>query len=91
MKSISENAIPETTITTEQYSVNARQLVAAIMLNATRDYCRTDSEATRNAILKDLRSYYMDFISNGMSVIVANQLEKDYEAIKARIMNEEEL
>lgn len=90
-KTMDEITIPEITITPEQYAVNARQLVATVMLQATRDYCKTGSESNRKAILKDLRSSHMDFVSNGMSVIVAEQLEKNYEAIKARIMNEEEL
>lgn len=85
MKSMDNITIPKTTITPEQYAVNARQLVAAIMLQATRDYCKTNSEKNRNVILKDLRSSSMDFKSNGMSVIIAEQLEKHPDEIKARL------
>ena len=91
MKNMNEITIPETTITPEQYSINARQLVATILLQATRDYCREESEAKRNAMLKDLRSSHMDFVSNGMSIVVAEQLEKNCDEIKTRIINEEEL
>jgi hypothetical protein len=82
--------IPKTTITPEQYAVNARQLAASILLQAVKDYCKTNSETTRKEILKNLRSSRMDFISDGMSIVTAEQLEKNCEAIKARIDNEEE-
>ena len=91
MKDMSEITIPKTTITPEQYAVNARQLVASIMLQATRDYCRSGSESRRNAIVKDLRSPHMDFASNGMSIMVADQLEAHPDEIRARINKEEEL
>ena len=90
MKDMNEITIPETTITPEQYNVNARQLVASILLQGARDYCRSKSEKRRRAILKDLRSSHMNFVSDGMSIIVAEQLEKNGEAIKARISKEEE-
>ena len=91
MKDMHELAIPETTITPEQYSVNARQLVAAILLQATRDYCRTNAESSHKEVIRSLRSSHMDFISNGMSIIVAEQLEKNGDEIKARLIKEEAL
>lgn len=90
MKEMNEITIPATTITDEQYALNARQLVMTIIYNAAKDYCQTTSESKRKAILKDLRSSYMDFASDGMSVITAEQLEKNCDAIKARILKEEE-
>lgn len=90
MKDMSEIIVPETTIAPEQYSYNGRQLVMTILHQAAKDYCRNESESTRKAILKDLRSSYMEFISDGMSVVVAEQLEKNCEAIKARISKEED-
>ena len=90
MKNMSEITIPETTITPEQYAVNARQLVASILLQGVKDYCKTDSEKMQNAILKDLRSSHMDFISDGMSVVTAEQLEKNGSAIRERILKEED-
>lgn len=91
MKSMNEITIPETTITPEQYDYNARQLVATIMLQATRDYCRTKSETKRKTVAKELRSDWMRFITNNTSVVVAEQLEKNYDAIKARLIKEEEV
>ena len=77
--------IPKTTITTDQYAVCARHLAAAIMLQATRDYCKSKSDSKRAAILKDLRSAHMDFLSDGMAVVVAEQLEKHPEEIAERL------
>jgi hypothetical protein len=91
MKSMDQITIPETTITPEQYTVNARQLIASVLLQGVRDYCKADDEPKRKAILKELRSSHMDFVSNGMSIITAEQLEKNCEAIKTRITNEEDL
>lgn len=53
-----------------------RQLVCAIILQAVKDYCaKNTSDKKKDAIIMDLRSPYMDQISNGTSVIVAEQLE----------------
>ena len=61
-----------------------RNLVCAIMMQAARDYLRS-AEKKRELILKDLRSPYMDMLSNGMSIAVAEQLEKHPEEIRARL------
>lgn len=90
MKTMDQITIPETTITPEQYSYNARQLVMTIVHKAVRDYCKSKSEPRRKAILAELRSSYMDSISDGISVIAAEQLENNYDAIKARVLKEEE-
>ena len=88
MKTMDQIIIPATTITDEQYLKNARQLFMTIIHKAVKDYCSSESEARRAAILKELRSKYMDYVSDGMSVIVAEQLEKNYDAIKARVLKE---
>lgn len=62
----------------------ARNLVCAIIMQAVRDYLRSASKK-KTLILKDLRSPYMDMISNGTSVIVAEQLELHPEEIRARL------
>ena len=77
--------MPKSTITDEQYARNVRQLAMAILLQATRDYCRNKSDGNRKAILKDLRSNHMDFVSNGTSIMVADQLEKHPEEIAERL------
>ena len=63
---------------------NIRSLTSAIMLQAVKDFAR-GSAKNRQAILKDLRSKWMDFISDGFSLIVAEQLEKHPEEIIARM------
>ena len=90
METTDEIIIPETTITDEQYVYNARQLFMAVLHKAVRDYCSSSSETRCTAILKDLRSSRMDTLSNGMSIIVAEQLENNYDAIRARVLKEEE-
>lgn len=90
MNPMSEITIPETAITPEGYNTQIRQLSASVLLQAVRDYCRAPSETHRITILNELRSPYMDFLSNGMATVVADQLEKNYEAIKARLAYEEE-
>lgn len=85
MKDMNEITIPKTTITSDQYAANARQLIASVLLQGARDYCKTKSETSRNTILKDLRSSRMDSISDGMSLIVAEQLELHPEEIAERL------
>ena len=63
---------------------NIRELTCAITLQAVRDYFN-GSTAQKKIILKDLRSPYMDMITNGLSVIVAEQLEKHPEEIRERM------
>lgn len=63
-----------------------RELACAIVMQAVRDY--TSKNATRRkrqAILDDLRSEWMDFLSNGTSLLAAEQLEKNPEAIAERL------
>lgn len=85
MKPMNEILIPKTTITPEQYEENAHQLIAAVLLQATKDYCRTRSESSRDTIIKDLRSARLDNMSNGMSIIVAEQLELHPNEIRERV------
>ena len=90
MKEMTEITIPETTITDEQYAHNARQLVMSVIYRAASEYCSSNSESHRKAILKDLRSRHMDEISDGMSVIVAEQLELHPEEIAERFRRHHE-
>ena len=82
--------IPKSTITPEQYMANAHQLIAAILFQATKDYCETRSEASRDKIIKDLRSSRMEYISNGMSIVVAEQLKKHPDEIRDRVRRDTE-
>ena len=62
-----------------------RSLVAAILLQATKDYCETASEAERRVILKDLRSDYMCSLSNDQSEVIANKLVRQGKIIAERL------
>lgn len=65
---------------------NIRNLTCAITLQAVKDYTRKNaSEARKATILKDLRSEWMDFITEGTSVIVADELEKHPKEIAERV------
>ena len=62
-----------------------RRLAAAVTMQAVRDFFRTKSEKSRKAILKDLRSHWMDMLTNGTSINVAEQLEKHPAEIAERL------
>ena len=71
-----------------------RQLSAAILMRAVRDYCHAGaSVGAKRAILKDLRSDWMDFLTGGQSLVIAEQLEKNRDEIAKRlnIYEEDEL
>lgn len=61
-----------------------RNLVAAIILQAAKDFVY-GTPAKKTAILKDLRSPRMEFMSNGQSVVIAEQLELYPDEIAERI------
>lgn len=62
-----------------------KSLVAAILLQATRDYCNTANEAEKRVILKDLRSDYMCSLSNDQSEVIANKLVRQEKTIAERL------
>lgn len=79
-----------------------RNLACAIILQAVKDYFTKTEYKTeekteamfiekRKTILKDLRSHYMDMLSKGTSVIVAEQLELHPEDIAARLRQHGEI
>lgn len=63
---------------------NIHNLTNAILLQAIKDFIN-GSKKQRTIILKDLRSSRMDLITNGASIIVAEQLELHPETIAARL------
>ena len=63
---------------------NYKQLAAAITLQAVKEYVYA-TRAKQKAILKDLRSAWMDFITDGFSLIVAEQLEKRPDEIRENL------
>lgn len=70
--------------------VAIRELACAITLQAVKDYFDSP-ETGKQAILKELRSKYMEFITNGTSGIVAEQLELHPEEIRERLQKNGEL
>ena len=70
--------------------VNIRQLACAITMQAVRDYFRS-STANKAVILKDLRSPYMDMLTKGLSLTVAEQLELHPEEIRDRLYKNREI
>ena len=73
------------------FTKNYRQLAFAILMQAVKDYCKTTSQKTKIAILQDLRTDYMDEITDGMSVVVAEKLELCPEDIAARLRQHHEI
>lgn len=61
-----------------------RQLACAVILQAVEDYFRSSKEKKR-AILKDLRSNWMQIFTQGTSANVAEQLELRPEEIHQRM------
>lgn len=71
---------------------DVRNLACAITMQAVKDYF--DPNATpekRKVILKELRSTWMDTITNGTSVAVADQLELHPKEIAARLRKYDEM
>ena len=63
-----------------------RNLACAVMMQAVRDFCKShENSKERTAILKDLRSNWMDLLTDGMSITVAKQLELHPDEIAERI------
>ena len=61
-----------------------KNLACAVMLQATKDYFKS-TEPQQRQIIKDLRSTWMEQFSNGLSLVVANELIKNPEKIQERI------
>ena len=61
-----------------------RDLANATLLRAAMDYVKSSS-AMRRAIIKDLKSDWMDFFTDGMSIVLAEKLKKDPEEISIKV------
>lgn len=59
-------------------------LASAVLLQAVKDYCG-GSDREKRAILKDLRSPWMDFFTQGRAKVVAQELERNPDEIKERM------
>lgn len=63
-----------------------RELACSVVMQAVRDYVsKNATRRKRQAILDDLRSEWMIFLSNGTSLLVAEKLEKEPEIIAERL------
>ena len=67
-----------------------KNLIAAITLQAVRDYFQATDDG-KQFILVELRSPWMQMLTNGQSVVVAEQLEKHPEEIAARLRQHKEI
>lgn len=68
-----------------------RQLAAAVELQAVKDYFNKKSTPEkRRVILKDLRSCWIQELTNGNSLVIAERLEFHSDEIKARILKTHE-
>ena len=67
--------------TTENY----RQLGFAVTLKAAKDYVKTGSKKRREEIIKDLRSPWMQYISDGLSIKLADRLETNPKEVKKNL------
>lgn len=71
-----------------------KQLAAAVMLQAVKDYFKAPDTTrktlmSKSQIIKDLRSRWMRELTDGMSVMVADQLLKHPAEIYARVFTYE--
>jgi hypothetical protein len=67
---------------------NYRQLGCAVAIQAAKDYEKA-TPAQRRHIIKDLRSDYMETITDGLSVYLADALRNNHTAVIKRIKNME--
>ena len=72
---------------------NYKNLGCAIAIQAAKDCLSIEGRLTspqkRAAIIKDLRSDYMNFITGGISSILADALKRDYKAVVRSLKNSE--
>lgn len=64
------------------YEQNIRELACATLLVAIKDFFK--GVETRHKILKDLRSEWMDYLTDGLSIKLAHELETNPEQIRTR-------
>jgi hypothetical protein len=74
-------------MSTERLNECIRQLAAAVELQAVKDFFdETYPQKKRERIPRELRSSWMQNLTNGFSIVVAEQLELHPEEIRARIL-----
>lgn len=67
-----------------------RNLAAAICLQAAKDYGSVEATPqSRGHIIRQLRSEYMVFISDGASALLADALKRDHERVVNQIYRDQ--
>ena len=66
-----------------------KSLASETLLRAAKDYCDVGEEE-RKVIIEDLNGKWLNYLSNGMSKKVAEELIKNEPEIRARLKKEEE-
>lgn len=66
-----------------------RNLTSAITLQAVKDYFHS-TDGGKKFILKELRSPWMQMLTDGQSEVIAEQLEKHPEEIRERLRKHKE-
>lgn len=65
---------------------NYHNLGCAIVLQAVKDYCkRNASNARKGEIMKNLKSDYLIQLSDGLSLVAAQELKKDLKGVAKRL------
>lgn len=64
-----------------------KNLASATLIEAAREYCEVETTQQKNKIIKDLNTTWMDFLTDGMSINVARELQRNGPAIKKRLEN----
>ncbi len=63
---------------------NIKNLASAVLLQAAKDYC-AGTEKEQAKISEELRSEWMQELTQGISLVVAEQLEKNWKSIAPRL------
>lgn len=65
---------------------NYKALACAVITQATKDYFdKGTDKAEKNKIIKDLKSDWMDWLTDGLSVVVAKQIKTNPGAIARKL------
>lgn len=66
-----------------------RNFAAAICIQAAKDYADAKTPQARGYIIRQLRSDYMVFISDGASALLADALKRDYKSVVESLIKSE--
>lgn len=66
-----------------------KNLACAIAIQAAKDYADAQNPQQRGHILRQLRSDYMNFITDGKAAMLADALKRDYKKVVETLINSE--